>query len=122
MNKAAAMHAFLSSFGIPAYADTSVPDAAQMPYLTYTLAVGAFGDGELNVTVNLWYRTESEAAPNAKVEEISERISFQGSAIACDGGMVWIKRGAPFAQAVADEDNSIKRRMLNLSVEYLTEN
>lgn len=118
--KAAAIHQFLSSMGIPAYPSTSVPDDASMPYLTYSLAVGAWDDGETNISVDLWYRTESEAEPNAKVEEISRKVGLGGTQLVCDGGSVWIKRGSPFAQSVQDEDNSVKRRMVNLSAEYNT--
>jgi len=118
--KAAAIHQFLSSMGIPAYPSTSVPDDASMPYLTYSLAVGAWDDGETNIPVDLWYRTESEAEPNAKVEEISRKVGLGGTQLACDGGSVWIKRGSPFAQSVQDEDNSVKRRLVNLSAEYNT--
>lgn len=116
MTQAAAIYRFLNSFGIPVYPTTSVPDNAEMPYMTYDLALGSWGDGELDLAVNVWYRTESEAAPNAKVTEISKAL-FGGRQLACDGGSVWIKKGEPWCQAVEDEDNSVKRRMVNLVVE-----
>lgn len=121
--KAGAVYEFLSGFGVPAYAATAVPAEAEMPYLTYELSTGAFGDGEQSVVVNLWYLTESEALPNAKAQEISERVGRKGVFILCEGGSVWIKRGVPFSQSVDGEgdDNAIKRRYINLSVEYLTE-
>lgn len=118
--KAAAIQSFMGSFGIPAYPVTSVPDDAETPYLTYTLAVGAWEDGETNVPVDLWYRGESEAGPNAMAERISRRIGMGGVQLPCDSGTVWIKRGSPFSQTVLDEDNHVKRRLINLSVEYNT--
>ena len=40
---------------------------------------------------------------------------------ACDGGAIWIKRGEPFAQNMGDQnDDMIRRKIINLSVEYLT--
>lgn len=120
--KGAAIHTLLSSFGIPAYPVTSVPDDAAMPYLTYTLVTGAWGDGEVDLAVDVWYRTESEAAPNAMVEEISEAIGLGGVILGCDGGAAWVKRGEPFAQVVPDVDNGVKRRLVNLVVEYETTN
>lgn len=118
--EASAIQSFIGSFGIPAYPVTSVPDDAETPYLTYTLSIGAWGDGETNIPVDLWYRGESEADPNAMVREISRRVGMGGVQLPFDDGTVWIKRGSPFAQTVQDEDNSVKRRLINLSVEYNT--
>ena len=118
--EAAAIQSFMGSFGIPAYPVTSVPDDAETPYLTYTLAIGAWGDGETNIPVDLWYRGESEAEPNAMARKISRRVGMGGVQLACDVGTVWIKRGSPFSQTVQDEDNSIKRRLVNLSAEFNT--
>lgn len=120
--KAAAVHAFLNEFGIPAYPVSSVPDDATMPYITYTLVTNAWGDGEQNLAIDVWYRGESEAKPNAKVQEISDHIGIGGVMVACDGGAAWIKRGEPFSQVVTDEDNAVKRRLVNLSIEFETTN
>ena len=70
MTKDEALYRFFSGFGIPAYPDTSVlnengePDVV-LPYLTYTPVFDAWGGEPVSLTVNLWYRTESEAVPNA---------------------------------------------------------
>lgn len=121
MTAGAALHRFFSGFGIPAYLVTSVPDRADMPYLTYEYAVGVFDGGEVSLAVNLWYYTDSEAAPNQKAREISEVLGVSGYVLPCDGGYIWLKRGSPFCQAVADAENGdIKRRYINLSAEYLT--
>ena len=61
MTPEAAVYTFLSSFGIPAYAASSVPDQATFPYLTYDLVLGEWGQPEVNMPVNVWYRTDSEA-------------------------------------------------------------
>ena len=121
MTPEAAVYRFLSGFGVPAYASTSVPDQAEFPYLTYTLVVGEWGDGGVSMQVDLWYRTESEAVPNAKVREISRHIGIGGTTVPCDDGMLWIRRGSPWAQAVdiAEEDDEVKRRYINLIIEYL---
>lgn len=117
---AAAIQSYLGSFGIPAYPVSSVPDEAEMPYITYALVTGAWGDGQHNIEANVWYRTESEAEPNAKVAEISKAVSIGGQVIGCDGGAVWIMRGSPWSQTVQDDDTSIKRRMLNFTIEFMT--
>lgn len=120
--KAATVHAFLSGFGIPAYAATSVPDDADFPYITYYLVDGAWGDSEQSMQVDLWYYGTSEAPANAKVQEISRALGLGGTYLTCDGGAVWLKRGSPFAQTVADGsgDDSVKRRYLNIDLEYIT--
>lgn len=122
MTPEAAIYAFLSSFAIPAYAASSVPDQATFPYLTYDLVLGEWGQPEVNMPVNVWYRTESEALPNAKVREISKAIGMGGVLLHCDGGALWLKKGSPWAQAmtVEGEDEKVKRRYVNINIEFLT--
>ena len=120
MTKAAAIYQFWSSFGLTAYEENTVPEDAVFPYITYQLVTDSF-DREAAVTASLWYRGESWTAINAKTEEISAHIGLGGKIIKCDGGRIWIKRGKPFAQNMGDEsDDLIKRKYLNLSIEYLT--
>lgn len=120
MTPEAAIYQFMGSFGIPAYAATSVPVDASFPYITYDLVEGDVLSGEVNVPVNVWYRTESEAKPNAKVREMFTRIGLGGVTLPCDGGMLWVKRGSPWAQAVTveGEDEMVKRRYVNVNIEY----
>lgn len=123
MTPEAAIFDFLNRFGVPAFAATSVPDEMTFPYITYDLVVpGELDDGESMMAVNVWYRTESEAEPNAKVREISRAIGRSGVTIRCDGGMIWLKRGTPWAQSVnvSGTDDKVKRRYLNIDMEYLT--
>lgn len=122
MTKAAALHQWFNQF-LPFYPASSVPDDVVFPYGTYELITSAFDGGEQGLTVNFWYYTASEAIPNAKVEEMSKAIGYCGVLVPCDGGFVWIKRGQPFAQNVVYEDDAnIKRRYINVTVEYLTTN
>lgn len=122
MTPEAAIFAFLNGFGIPAYAASSVPDQAQFPYITYDLVLGEWMQGEVNMPVNVWYRTESEAEPNAKVRQIADTLGIGGATVPCDGGMLWFKKGSPWAQAVVidGEDEKVKRRYVNINIEYLT--
>lgn len=122
MTKDKALHAWFSQF-LTAYPTSNVPEDATFPWLTYELITGALDSGEISLTVNLWYYTESEAIPNVKAQEISTAIGYGGTVIPCDGGYIWIKRGTPWCQNIADEtDKNIKRRYLNITAEYLTEN
>lgn len=123
MTKAAALHQFFSSFDMTAYTATSVPEDAVFPYLTYELITSAWEGGEVGLTVNLWFYTTSEAVPNAKAEELSEAIGMGGKILRCDGGYIWLKRGSPWCQSLADETSpTIKRRYINVTAEYLTRN
>lgn len=122
MTKGAVLYQFFSRF-LDAYAVSSVPEGAPFPYLTYELVTDNWTGGEVGLTVNLWFDTESEAIPNAKVQQISEAIGYGGITLPCDGGLVWIKQGSPFAQSLPDDTApGIKRRYLNITAEYLTLN
>ena len=121
MTPEAAIYQFMNSFDIPAVPSSSVQHDQQFPYITYDLTLGEWLGGDVNMTVNVWYRTTSEAAPNAKVREMYDRIGAGGVTVPCDGGMLWLKRGSPWAQAVAldNEEDGIKRRYVNVNIEYL---
>lgn len=120
MTKAAAIYRFWSGFGLTAYEENTVPGDALFPYITYQLVTDSFGQ-EVAAAASLWYRSESWTAINAKTEEISELIGRGGKIINCDKGRIWVKRGQPFAQNMRDDtDTLIKRKYLNLSIEYFT--
>ena len=121
MTPEAAINSYLSSFGIPVYAATSTPAEAPFPYITYDLVSGEWLGSEVNMPVNIWYRGDSEAAPNAKVREIANSLGLGGKTLKCDGGMLWLKKGSPWAQAVRveGEDEKVKRRYVNINIEYL---
>lgn len=119
--KAAALHEFFSSFGLTAYPVSSVPEDTVFPWLTYELVTSSWEQGEVALVLNLWYYTESEAAPNAKAEEISKGIGMGGALLPCDDGVIWLKRGSPWCQSLQDAtDPMIKRRYINITAEYLT--
>lgn len=120
MTKAAAIYQFWNSFGLTAYEENTVPTDAAFPYITYQLVTDSF-DREIPLEASIWYRSESWTGINAKTEEISQKISRGGKIISCDGGAIWLKRGQPFAQNMGDEsDDLIKRKYLNITVEFMT--
>ncbi len=123
MTKEAALKQFFSGFGIAAYPSTSVPNDVVFPYLTYEVITSAFEYGEVGLTVNLWYYTTQEGPPNAKARELSGAIGPGGRLLPCDGGYVWLKRGSPWCQSLTDETSpNIKRRYIQATAEYFTEN
>ena len=116
----AAIYRWMSSFGIPAYASAAVPHDAEMPYATYDLVIDDWYGYGTSMEADLWFRTDSEAVPNAKVREVSRAIGAGGVTLPCDGGMLWLKKGSPWAQAVTvdGEDEHVKRRRLNIDIDY----
>ena len=89
----------------------------------YEAVTAAWGDESVGLTVNIWYYTTDESAPNAKARELAEAIGLGGTVIPCDGGAIWLRRGSPWCQNIADEsDENIKRRYVNVTAEYLTLN
>ena len=122
MTKGAALQAFFSQF-MDAYAASAVPDDVTFPYLTYELITSAWEGGEVGLAVNLWFYTTSEAAPNAKAQELSDAIGYGGVTLPCDGGFIWLKRGSPWCQNLQDDtDKNIKQRYINVTAEYMTLN
>lgn len=121
MTKEAALHNFFNQF-LPAYPENAVLTENDMPYLTYSGPIDNWIAGEVSWTINLWYRTESEAIPNSKSRQIGIAIDDMERPIVCDDGYVWVKRGHPFSQPINDTAPGIKRRYINVTVEYLTKN
>lgn len=119
MTKEKAYHAFLASFGWPVYDENTVPDDAVLPRITYNLSDAEFG-APVAMSVNLWNRSTSWASVTGKADEIYRIISLGGKLIPYDRGYIWVKRGQPFSQRMADENDSIRRIYINLEVEYLT--
>lgn len=119
MDKLQAYHSFWSSFGWKAYDETSVPDTATLPYITYEASTDYFNN-ELALTGSLWARSTSWVEITAKEKEIAERIGRGGAIILYDSGGFWIKRGNPWAQRMSDSsDDMIRRMVLNISLEYI---
>ena len=122
MNKQEALHTFWSGFGLTAYEQNNVPYDVIMPYITYSESIGSIGDNN-TLTASLWYFDEDESRTDIvdKANEIAEAIGLGGATVKYDNGMLWVKKGTPFAQAMDDpEDKRIKRIVLNVSAEFLS--
>ena len=121
MDKAQAIHQFWSGFGLPAYDENTVDEDAEFPYITYSVATGSIEDFIL-LTASLWYRSTSWAAISRKADEIAQAITdMNPPAIKIDGGRVYLSKGSPFAQRMAEEsDDSVRRIYMNVYAEFLT--
>ena len=121
MTPEAAFSAWLAgAVGATAYADGHVPDSATYPFVTFTLPASCWGAAATAATVDRGARGEGEAATNARARALSRAIGLGGVLLACDGGGMWLTRGEPWCQAVADEDPAVSRRRINVSVEWMT--
>jgi hypothetical protein len=119
VDKKQALNSFWSSFGLIAYDETSVPDIAEMPYLTYEVMVSNFGY-PISMSANLWYRSTSWRDIVAKEKEISDYISRGGRYIDFDGGSIYIARAENWSTQMSDaSDDMIRRILLNVNVEFI---
>lgn len=123
MTKEAALYNFWSMFGVPAYEENAVPTGdgeAEFPYITYQVVTDSFGN-DVSMAGSVWYRSTSWKEANAKAQEISNVLSRGGVTLTCDGGIIWLRRGVPFAQSMGDDsDDLIKRKYLNITAEFIT--
>lgn len=119
MNKMQTLHAFWSGFGLKAYDETSVPDEAVLPYITYEVSNDDFGNSRLQ-SASLWYRSSSWAEITAKEQEIADFITRGGRMLAYEGGAMWIQRASPWAQRMSEpSDDTIRRIVLSILIEFL---
>ena len=123
MTKNKALYAWFNGI-MTFYRDTAVPTDAEYPYGTYSYVDSAFDGedgGQAAITVNLWFRTESEAVPDEAAQELADAIGYGGTMVTCDEGYIWLKKGFPWCQGILDDaDPTIKRRYINVTAEYLT--
>lgn len=120
MDKEQALHSFWSGF-IKSYDESSVPENAVMPYMTYEVITDSFGN-EVAVTNSLWYNSTSWAGVTQKAQEIANALGLGGVLRQYNDGAMWIKRGTPFAQRMPDENDTVKRIVLNFNIEYISQN
>ena len=119
MDKMQALQAFWKQFGWSAYDETSVPDTAQLPYITYEASTDNFGN-TIAQTASIWSRSTSWAEAVGMQKDIEAIIGRGGTFQPFDGGAIWIKRGTPFAQRMADDSSdTIRRVVLNIEAEFI---
>lgn len=110
---------FWSSFDIPAYDEDTVPDDAEMPYITYSTSVASF-ENAVPLKASIWYRSTSWKDISRKAEEIAERLKSLYFIPIGENEYIMLAQGVPFAQRMRDEDGGIRRIYINVMAEYLT--
>lgn len=121
MTKDEAIYSFYSGFGLPAYDENTVPEGSALPYITYSVSTDSIGNIVI-LSASLWYRSTSWGAIQDKADEIAAAIGYGGKIIKIDNGYLWLVKGSPFAQRMSEpSDKMVRRIVLNISAEFLTE-
>ena len=120
MDKSQALQNFWESFELPAYDENSVPDDAEMPYITYSVGTDSI-DSPLSLAGTLWYYSTNWRDISRKSEEIAKVIAEHGFySKKINNGYLWITKGTPFAQRMGSDKDPVKRIYMNITVEFLT--
>lgn len=134
MNKQQAYKAFWSRFGVLAFEENSVPDdevinelvkngqaLSKFPYITYQVLTSDI-TGSIFPTASIWDKSNSFEKADLLSNRIAEYIQSMNT-IKLDDGRMFITKGSPFAQHMLEEgDSSIRRIILNIGVQFFTEN
>ena len=111
---AVALKTFFSGFGIPAYTTGSVPDDAELPYITYSLAEPEWGQ-KATMYAQVWDRSRSNTYILQKADQITAEIG-EGKVIPYDEGtgylVIWPE--TPLVQLMTDGD--FRSAYINLSI------
>lgn len=122
MTKAGALYQFFSAFGLPAFQEDSVPtgaDKPDYPYVTYELATGSWGSGQIPLAASVWDRSTSLARVTQEAERIAQAL-VDGVALRYDGGGIRLWIGTPDIRYSGDSaDDMVKRAMINIMTEYI---
>ena len=112
---AKALHAFFSSFGLPAWIEEAVPETAALPYITYTAAEPGWRATSI-LTARVWYRDAGFEAVHAKVDEILARVC-EGIRLPAGRGWICLYPGEPLAQHMPmPGDPELKVMYINLQL------
>lgn len=114
INTARALYEFWSGFELPAYTVGTVPDEAQLPYITYSLSETEPLESSTHYA-QVWYRDTSNSALLAKVDEIKAALG-DGVRIACDGGYVVLRPSNPLVQLMVDANPENRYAYINLQI------
>lgn len=119
MDKEQALYQFWAGFGLPVYDETSVPDEAEMPYITCEIATSAF-DKPIPLSLSLWYYSSSWEKITAKARDIIDAIGIGGKRIDYDGGgMNIVIPSQDYIRMSDSASDMIRRIVINVMVEFV---
>lgn len=99
---AAALKTFFGGFGYPAYAEDSVPEDVELPYITFSLSTPEWNQ-KASGYAQVWDRSRS----NTRIIQIADQITAAIGAekkIALSGGYLVIWPESPQIQIMVDGD------------------
>lgn len=134
MNKQQAYNVFWRQFGVLAFEENTVPDEqtiqklidageaeSRYPYITYQVLTDDIS-GAVFPTASIWDKSNSWEKADILSNQIAGYIQSMNT-IKLDDGRMYITKGSPFAQHMGEEgDPSIRRIILNIGVQFFTEN
>ena len=107
------LNQFFSQFGT-AYIETSVPESAEFPYITYKCGSEDWKNKAL-ISCSIY----SKSSSYLELSEIAEKIldsARDGAIINIDGGYLCIYLGEPEFQIVPNADYNIRQGYINFVV------
>ena len=107
------LNKFFSQFGT-AYIETSVPESAEFPYITYKC-----GSEDWNNKALISCSIYSKSSSYVELSEIAEKIldsARDGAIINIDGGYLCIYLGEPEFQIIPNTDYNIRQGYINFIV------
>lgn len=114
------LYDFFSGFGIPAYAIGTVPDNAELPYITYT-PIDTDWNTPASLTATVWYKGTELKPLFDKVDEIKAKVGEGLSLKISTGGYVYLYKDSPFAQFQSTDNDNVKAMYLLFGMHSLTD-
>lgn len=111
---AQALYEFFSGFGIPAYAENTVPDDAQLPYITYPLKEPEWNQKTTFYAIVYYRHQTSNYESLAKADEIAGAIGT-GIVLPIRGGYLALWPETPLIQSMPP-DEDVRAAYINLSI------
>lgn len=115
---AEALYNFASSFGWNAYPEYSVPNNAELPYITYTFHESKFTEQGM-LQMRLWQISESYTEINQKVDMIEQEVR-NGKKLFTESGIIYLYKGSPWCQPQPADEPNLKIAYLNFIAHYAT--
>lgn len=117
LNTAATLKEFYSSFDLPAYTLSSVPDEVTLPYITFPLEEPEW-DRQKTTYCQVWYPKNRLADLLAKADQIAAAIGTMKK-FTQTGGYVVLYPSTPLIQILSDESTQSAYISLTINAYHL---
>ena len=118
MGRDETIHAFWSSFGVPAFDENTTPIGAPYPRITYDVVDGTSWGSEVAMSAMIHSKSSSWREAVGIKNAISRYLGDSGKQFDCENGSIWIKKADPFATRTGtSEDDTVRQYLINISIE-----